>query len=75
MAVAYVLITAEAFDTKLVKALKKIRGVEEAYPVYGVYDVVVKTWADSMDELKETHDKIRRLENVRQTLTMIAHEE
>jgi len=75
VAVAYVLITAEAFDTKLVKALKKIRGVEEAYPVYGVYDVVVKTWADSMDELKETHDKIRRLENVRQTLTMIAHEE
>jgi hypothetical protein len=27
-----------------------------------------------MDELKETHDKIRKLEKVRQTLTMVAHE-
>lgn len=75
MALAYVLITAESFDSKLVKDLKKIKGVMEAYPVYGVYDVVVKTYAETMDGLKETHDRIRRMENVRQTLTMIAHEE
>jgi len=75
VALAYVLITAESFDSKLVKDLKKIKGVMEAYPVYGVYDVVVKTYAETMDGLKETHDRIRRMENVRQTLTMIAHEE
>lgn len=72
---AYVLVTAERFEPKLVKDLKKVKGVVEAYPVYGVYDVVVKTYSDTMDGLKETHDHIRRTENVRQTLTMIAHEE
>jgi DNA-binding Lrp family transcriptional regulator len=57
-----------------VKALRDIRGVGEVYPLYGVYDIIVTTRADTMDKLKEIHDKIRKLENVRQTLTMIAHE-
>jgi Lrp/AsnC family transcriptional regulator for asnA, asnC and gidA len=56
------------------KALKEIKGVEEAYPLYGVYDIIVRTRADTMDKLKEAHDKIRKLDRVRQTLTMIAHE-
>ena len=71
---AFVLITTEEFDSKLMKALKKIKGVEEAYPLYGVYDIIVRTKADTMDELKEAHDKIRKVDSVRQTLTMIAHE-
>jgi DNA-binding Lrp family transcriptional regulator len=71
---AYLLISAEEYDPSLVKELREIRGVEEAYPVYGVYDIIVKTRADTMDKLKEIHDKIRKLEGVKQTLTMIAHE-
>ncbi len=58
----------------LMKALREIKGVEEAYPVYGVYDIIVRTRADTMDRLKEIHDKIRRLERVKSTITMIAHE-
>jgi Lrp/AsnC family transcriptional regulator for asnA, asnC and gidA len=54
--------------------LRKIKGVEEAYPIYGVYDIIVKTKADTMDELKKTHDRIRKTEKIRQTQTMIAHE-
>jgi DNA-binding Lrp family transcriptional regulator len=75
MPMAYVLINTEEFDTRLMEALRKIKGVEEAYPLYGVYDIIVKTRASTMDEIKETHNKIRRLQKIRQTLTMIAHEE
>ena len=74
MPMAYLLINSEEYHPELLKALKEIKGVEEAFPVYGVYDIIVRTRADTMDKLKETHDKIRKLERVRQTLTMIAHE-
>ncbi len=72
--VAYVLISMEGFSPKLMKALREIKGVDEAYAVYGVYDAIARTKADTMEELKETHDKIRRLAGIRQTLTMISHE-
>jgi DNA-binding Lrp family transcriptional regulator len=75
MPMAYMLITAEEFDIQLLKVLRKIKGVEEAFPIYGVYDIIVKTRADTMNELKKTHDRIRKLEKIRQTQTMIAHEE
>lgn len=75
MPMAYMLITAEEFDPQLLKALRKIKGVEEAYPIYGVYDIIVKTKADTMNELKKTHDKIRKMKRIRQTQTMIVHEE
>lgn len=74
MPMAYLLLNTEEFDMELMKELRKIKGVEEAYPLYGVYDVIVRTKADTMDEIKETHNKIRKLEKVRQTLTMIAHQ-
>ena len=74
MPMAYMLITTEEFDAQLMKAVKEIKGVEEAYPVYGVYDIIVRTRAKTMDEIKEIHNKIRKLQKVRQTLTMIAHE-
>jgi DNA-binding Lrp family transcriptional regulator len=71
---AFILINTEEFTPELMKELRRIKGVEEAYPVYGVYDVIVKTKAETMDKLKESHNKIRKLERVRQTLTMVAHE-
>jgi Lrp/AsnC family transcriptional regulator for asnA, asnC and gidA len=74
MPTAYMLITTEEFDAQLMKTLKEIKGVEEAYPVYGVYDIIVRTRAETMDKIRETHNKIRKLQKVRQTLTMIAHE-
>lgn len=75
MPMAYLLISTEEYTPQLMISLKKINGVEEAYPLYGVYDIIVKTKADTMDKIKEIHNKIRKLEKVRQTLTMIAHED
>jgi DNA-binding Lrp family transcriptional regulator len=74
MPVAYLLINTESFDSSLLKTLRSIKGVEDAYAVYGVYDIVIRTKADTMEHLKDTHNKIRKLNKIKQTLTMIAHE-
>lgn len=71
---AYVFINMEQFEPRLMKQLREIKGVVEAYPLYGVYDAIARTKADAMENLKETHDKIRKLPGVKQTLTMILHE-
>jgi DNA-binding Lrp family transcriptional regulator len=72
---AYVLINMELFNPEIMKVLREINGVEEAYTLYGVYDAIARTRADTMDKLKQIHDKIRKLAGVRQTLTMISHED
>ncbi len=77
MPVAFVLINTEIGAMEdVIKELRKIGGVEEAYSVYGVYDVVAKIRAKSMDQLKEVVTwSIRRINQVRSTLTMIVIEE
>ena len=77
MPIAFVLINTEPESLEdVLKALKDVDGVKEAYSVYGVYDIVGKVEAENMDKLKEILTwKIRRLRNVRSTLTMIVIEE
>lgn len=77
MPIAFVLINTEiGSESDVLKTLKKVDGVVEAYSVYGVYDVIAKIKADSMDKLKEMVTwNIRRLDKVRSTLTMIVTEE
>ncbi len=74
---AFVLINVESgTEEEVVLDLKKIEGVEEAYYSYGVYDIITKIKADSMDKLKEmVTRKIRTLSKVRSTLTLIMMEE
>jgi len=74
---AFVLINVESgTEEDVVRELEKIEGVEEAYYSYGVYDIITKIKADSMDKLKETVTrKIRTLSKVRSTLTLIIMEE
>ncbi len=74
---AFVLINTEiGAENEVLKALKDIDGIEEAYAVYGVYDIVAKVKAETMDKLKEIVTwNIRRLDKVRSTLTMIVIEE
>jgi DNA-binding Lrp family transcriptional regulator len=74
MPMAYLLINSDEYHPQLIKTLREIKGVEEAWSLYGVYDMIVRTKADTMDKLKEIHDKIRKLDRVKQTLTMITHE-
>ncbi|MEM1607493.1 MAG: Lrp/AsnC ligand binding domain-containing protein [Candidatus Bathyarchaeia archaeon] len=77
MPIAFVLINAEiGSEGEVLNELKKVEGVEEAYSVYGVYDIVAKVKAESMEKLKDIVTwKIRRINKVRSTLTMIVIEE
>ncbi|MBE0519741.1 Lrp/AsnC ligand binding domain-containing protein [Candidatus Bathyarchaeota archaeon] len=74
MPTAYVLINTETGSSieDILKDLKKVEGVDEAFAVYGVYDIIAKVRAESMDKLKEIVTlRIRRVDKVRTTLTMI----
>lgn len=73
MNVAFVLINTDlGADAEVGEALRKIEEVKEVYGVYGVYDIVVRIEADTLELLKDTiSSKIRTLDNVKSTLTMI----
>jgi DNA-binding Lrp family transcriptional regulator len=76
MSVAFVLINTDLGEGSGVsKALKEIPEVKDVYGVYGVYDYVVRLEASSMQEIKDViTSKIRRLDHVRSTLTMVVLE-
>ena len=77
MPIAFVLINEEiGSEEEVLKALKKVEGVQEAYAVYGVYDVIAKVRAETMVKVKDIITRsLRRLNKVRSTLTMIVIEE
>ncbi|MCW4009631.1 MAG: Lrp/AsnC ligand binding domain-containing protein [Candidatus Bathyarchaeota archaeon] len=77
MPTAFVLINTEiGSETDVLKELRTVEGVRESSAVYGVYDIVARVQADTMDRLKEIVTwRIRRLDKVRSTLTMIVVEE
>ncbi len=70
---AFVLINTEAAASKKVmEALKEIDAVEEAYWVYGIWDIVARIEVATVDKLKEIVSwRLRRLDGVRSTQTMI----
>lgn len=73
MAMAFVLINAEVGEENRVHMqLKEIPEVKETYMVFGVYDIIARVQTETMQELKDVLSwKIRRLDKVRSTLTMI----
>lgn len=72
MPIAFVLVNTETgSEADVLEVLKKVEGVDEAFAVYGVYDIVARVKADSMDKLKGIITRhIRRIDKVRSTLTM-----
>jgi len=55
----------------VLEEVKEIDGVEEAYMVYGVYDICAKVKTEIPQELKGVVQKIRSKENVSSTLTLM----
>ena len=76
MPTAYVLINCDlGSEEEILKELRRLNEVVELRGVYGVYDIIVKIRADSMDKLRETITwHVRRIDKVRSTLTMIVIE-
>ncbi len=73
---AFVFVNVEpGSETEVLKRLREVPEVKEAYFVYGVYDIIAKVETDSMDRLKEIITwKVRRLDKIRSTLTTVVME-
>ncbi|HMK94894.1 MAG TPA: Lrp/AsnC ligand binding domain-containing protein [Candidatus Limnocylindrales bacterium] len=73
---AFVLINVESgSEEEVLEQIKKIEGVDEAYFSYGVYDLIAKIKAETMENLKEmVSHKMRTIPKVRSTLTLIMME-
>ncbi len=70
---AFVLISSKVGqEDQVIIDLQAIPEVKESYVVYGVYDVIARVEAESMQHLKEVVGlRIRQLDTVRTTLTMV----
>ena len=73
MPTAYVLLNTEiGAEAEVVKALKKVDGVETAFNLWGVYDIIASIRADSMDKLSFIINKeIEKIAKIHSKLTMI----
>lgn len=72
---AFVLInTDDHIDDDMVLAqLRKIEGISEAYKVSGIYNILVKVEAETMDKVaKVVNYKLKNMKNIQSTLTMVA---
>jgi DNA-binding Lrp family transcriptional regulator len=68
---AYVLINTLPEKVEVVlEDVKEIEGVEEAYIIYGVYDIIAEVKAGNSEELKTIILKIRKIKYVSSTLTL-----
>ena len=76
MPLAFVLVNVEAgTDKEVLENIKKIPEVKASYVVYGVYDIVIMLESGTLDKLREmVTKKIRQMDNVRSTMTMIVME-
>ncbi len=71
---AVVLVNTElgSSQDKVIENLKNIEGVEEAHALYGVYDLIIKIKALTLDKLKETIKlHIRQTVGVTSALTLM----
>jgi len=82
MPTTYILLNSDlGSDMEIIKQIKNILDKEssvkyEVQGVYGVYDIIVKITADSMDHLRGIiTNKIRKIDKVYSTLTMMVIEE
>jgi DNA-binding Lrp family transcriptional regulator len=73
---AFVLIKSDiGLESDVLKEIKQLDGVEEAYALYGTYDIIAKVGSQSMEELKNIVTwQLRKLHGVRATLTLMSQE-
>jgi len=73
---AYVLINCFiGAEESVMSQLKEIDLVKEVHGTFGPYDVLVVVEADTVESLRETiNRKIRKIEKIRSTLTMMVIE-
>jgi len=76
MTIAYVLVSCDlGFDKEIIHEIKQIEDVKEVRGVFGAYDILVKLESANAEILRDTIIwKIRKLNRVRSTLTLMTAE-
>jgi len=70
---AYVLIVTEVGkEHEIIQELNKIHGVTIAQTVYGEFDVICKVECDNLKSLDESITKIRKIQSIIRTMTLIS---
>jgi DNA-binding Lrp family transcriptional regulator len=78
---AYILLNSQPnSEVEIISKIKEIikddQSVKyEIQGVYGVYDIIVKVERESMDDIRNTLLKIRRVNKIVSTITMLVNEE
>lgn len=77
MPAAIVLINSDiGKETDILGELCKMDEVEKAFLVYGVYDLVARVRAETMDKLEDAVTlKVRKIKGIRSTLTLVVSRE
>jgi DNA-binding Lrp family transcriptional regulator len=76
VAQAYVLINCElGTEESVISKLKSIEGVKEVHGIFGAYDILAKIESDRVEDLRATITwKIRKIDNIKSTLTLMGIE-
>ena len=76
MAEAYILINCEiGSEEEVITALKNIDSIKEVHGTFGAYDILAKIESPQVEDLRETITwKIRKLDKIRSTLTLMGIE-
>ncbi len=57
----------------VVKDLKDIDEVREAFMLFGIYDIIIRLEGNLFRDLKKVINEIKQMEKVRSTMTMITY--
>ena len=76
MATAYILINCElGSEESIIQQLKSLDVVVEVHGTFGAYDILAKIESSTVEDLRETISwKIRKIEQIRSTLTLMGIE-
>lgn len=74
MITAFILGKVEAGkDAQVLAEARKIPGVKQAVPTYGIYDLHVEVTFDKMEELDRfIFERIRKISGIKETATLVA---
>ena len=74
---AYVLLNTElGKEPEVIQIMKGAKEIKKIYSLYGIYDILVEVEAETMEKVKEiVFNRIRRLDNVKSTITLITYGE
>ena len=76
MTMAYVFVNCDlGFEAEIIDEIKQLEDVKEVHGVFGAYDIIVKLESANVENLRDTITwKIRKLNRVRSTLTLMTIE-